>query len=270
MITRGSKFFYGAAAVAFVDGLVLRLHHRCVRPRRRVRRVPGRRARRLHRRPAHLRLEGLGRRPDRLRHPDGLRRASWPASAGSTPAFRDGDAEALAQIARHRHRRPPYRRLRTGSNFWPIITAFAVGTVIVGLAVSNVLFVVGTVGAGRRRVRVDVRAWAERATADSGRSTADLRGRLMLPIEVPVDRGARRWPHHLLPVADPAGGLPDRARRSSSSSWPLWCSVWRSSSRADPSSSGRSRRRCCSIAGLLLIGGGIAGGIAGARDDREA
>ncbi len=101
-------------------------------------------------------------------------------------AFRDADAEAEAQVARTET--VPLTRAPSGTNFLPILSAFAVGVIVVGqissraitLAGVGLLFVVGVVWM--------LRAWAERATGDD-RVNRQLYHRLIEPLRIPVLSG---------------------------------------------------------------------------------
>ena len=111
---------------------------------------------------------------------------------GFTSAFRDGSPEALAELEGARVENGKVSggvdlRVPTpqGLTFWPIIAAFSVGAVIVGLAVSSTLFVIGCIGLLVAAVEWTVRAWSERATGDPVENKA-IRDKFMYPLEIPI------------------------------------------------------------------------------------
>ncbi|MFM7069745.1 MAG: hypothetical protein ACKOYM_09840 [Actinomycetes bacterium] len=102
---------------------------------------------------------------------------------GFHTAFRDGDAEATAQVS-NLTAAPPVS-VPFGLSAWPILTAFFATMLVVGLAVSSALFVIGLIGFVVSGFEWTVRAWSERATVDPALNR-ELRNRFMLPVEVPV------------------------------------------------------------------------------------
>lgn len=109
-----------------------------------------------------------------------------------TSAFRDGSPEAIAQVSGGTVENGAVAGgvdLRVtapaGLSYWPILGAFSVGATIVGAAMSTTLFVIGLGGLAIVMVEWTVRAWSERATGDPATNKA-VRDRFMYPIEVPV------------------------------------------------------------------------------------
>jgi hypothetical protein len=100
-----------------------------------------------------------------------------------TAAFRDADAEAVAQVAGV-DSLPEVVPPGTAS-YLPIITAFAVGVVVVGLVAGAVFVSFGLIVLAFMIVEWTVKAWSDRATGDPAVNQA-IRNRLMYPIEVPV------------------------------------------------------------------------------------
>jgi hypothetical protein len=72
----------------------------------------------------------------------------------------------------------------TGS-FWPVVGAFGVGTMAVGLVLNTAVFVTGLVIVGAVAIEWMMDAWADRATGDPEANRA-LRNRIMAPIEIPA------------------------------------------------------------------------------------
>ena len=102
---------------------------------------------------------------------------------GFHTAFRDGNAEATAEVS-NLTSAPPVS-VPFGLSPWPMLTAFSAAALMVGLAVSSALFVIGIIGLSVSVVEWTVRSWSERATGDPALNR-ELRNRFMLPIEVPV------------------------------------------------------------------------------------
>jgi hypothetical protein len=105
------------------------------------------------------------------------------ALGGFTTAFRDGDAEAVAAVEGRPHARPIV--VPAGLSYWPILAAAGVGLVVVGLAVDSLYFAVGLGVLALATVAWTVRAWAERATGDPA-VNRELRHTLIDPLEIPV------------------------------------------------------------------------------------
>ena len=98
-------------------------------------------------------------------------------------ALRDADPEAEAQVA-GLDTVPPVEVPRTAS-FWPIVGAFSLGALALGLAVDKLFFYVGLVGLAITTVEWAVHNWASRATGDPEVNQA-IRHRLMFPVEIPA------------------------------------------------------------------------------------
>jgi hypothetical protein len=98
-------------------------------------------------------------------------------------AFRDAEAHHVAEVAGTETvpEVAPPRSL----NYWPIITAFAAGLLIVGLATGPVLFVIGAILAVICSIEWVISAWADRATGDAETNQL-LRDRLLRPFELPL------------------------------------------------------------------------------------
>jgi len=182
MITRGSKFFYGAAGVAFLTAVFYGF-------------VTGA--------SDHSGVLGVFSDGDVVNSIVGPLTFGWKgwvgdhvgytilmgfaavmaALGGFHTAFRDGDAEAVAAV-QHTSGAPAVI-VPTGLSYWPLVTAFGVGVTIVGLAVDSLFFVVGLILLAVAGFSWTVRAWAERATGDNT-TNRELRRTLMDPLEIPV------------------------------------------------------------------------------------
>jgi hypothetical protein len=97
-------------------------------------------------------------------------------------AFRDADADAVAEL--HGGQLPPAQG-PTPPSTWPLIGAFGVGVMIIGLVTSAVIFVAGILILVAAAFEWTMDAWADRATGDPT-ANRELRDRIMKPIEVPV------------------------------------------------------------------------------------
>jgi len=100
-----------------------------------------------------------------------------------TAAFRDADADAVAQVAGV-EALPEVVPPGTAS-YVPIAAAFGVGLVVIGLVAGAVFFSFGLIVLAFVAVEWTVKAWSDRATGDPAVNQA-IRNRLMYPVEVPV------------------------------------------------------------------------------------
>jgi hypothetical protein len=101
-------------------------------------------------------------------------------------AVRDADSSALAQLAGTET--APAAVPPAHDAYWPILGAFGVTVVAVGLVASNVLFVAGFFVLLAVLVEWMVLAWSDRATGDPAANRI-VRDRLMGPFEVPLAGG---------------------------------------------------------------------------------
>jgi hypothetical protein len=99
-----------------------------------------------------------------------------------TTAFRDADPETSTEVL-GTDGLPPAPA--PGASYWPVVGAFGVALVIVGIVLNNVFFVAGLIALGAVAVEWTMQAWSERATGDPA-VNREIRNRIMLPIEVPV------------------------------------------------------------------------------------
>ncbi len=97
-------------------------------------------------------------------------------------AFRDADAERVAEIT-HDGELPPPDGPAVAS-YQPIIAAFGAGVAVVGLVTHAAIFVAGLLIVGMATFEWMIAAWADRATGDPATNRA-LRNRVMLPYEIP-------------------------------------------------------------------------------------
>ena len=193
MITRGSKFFFGAAAFLYLTALVYGF-------------VTGA--------SAHggvLSVFSDGALVDSIIGPISFGWKGWvgdqvgysilmgaagalAVTGGLTSVFRDGSPEALAELQGATVEKSVIQGdtlvdLRVASpqglNVWPLIGAVSAGLLIIGAAISSAVFVIGCIGLAIVAVEWTVRTWADQATADPA-TNATLRNRLMYPLEIPV------------------------------------------------------------------------------------
>jgi hypothetical protein len=100
----------------------------------------------------------------------------------SSTAFRDADPEAAAEVIGADA--PPLPAL-PASSYWPVVGAFGVALVVIGVVLNNVFFVAGLIALGAVAIEWTIQAWSERATGDPA-VNREIRNRLMLPFEVPI------------------------------------------------------------------------------------
>ncbi len=99
-------------------------------------------------------------------------------------ALRDADATAQAEAIELDA--VPVSRAPSGTNYWPVITAFSVGTILVGLAISSrPLALAAAIVLGASVVMWTIRAWAERATGDD-RINLELYRQIAEPMRLPI------------------------------------------------------------------------------------
>ncbi|MCU1353631.1 MAG: hypothetical protein JWM05_2840 [Acidimicrobiales bacterium] len=98
-------------------------------------------------------------------------------------ALRDADPEAEAQVVGLDT--VPEVEVPTTPSYWPIVGAFSLGALALGLALDKIFFLVGIVGLAVTTIEWAVRAWSDRATGDPEVNLA-LRHRLMFPVEIPA------------------------------------------------------------------------------------
>ena len=101
----------------------------------------------------------------------------------ATSAFRDADADALANLT----------GIDTvglvaetnGPNYWPLVSAFGVALVLIGMATQPVTFIIGLVVVIIATVEWTISGWAEQLSGDQ-EANRRYRSELFGPIEVPV------------------------------------------------------------------------------------
>jgi hypothetical protein len=98
-------------------------------------------------------------------------------------AFRDGDAEAAAELL-DTDDAPPAQR-PVGGSWWPVFAALGVGATAVGAVVHPVVFVVGICSLVAIAVEWTMTNWSEKLSGDPAHNAAH-REKLMRPIEIPL------------------------------------------------------------------------------------
>jgi hypothetical protein len=96
---------------------------------------------------------------------------------------RDANPKSLAELAGTEDAPPAVAP--TYPAYWPVVGAFGAGLVVLGLAISNVLFIVGCFVLLGVLVEWMVLAWSDHATGDPV-TNRELRRRMMAPFEVPL------------------------------------------------------------------------------------
>ena len=98
-------------------------------------------------------------------------------------ALQDADPEAGAQA--HGLDAVPEVPAPAKVNYWPVVGAFSIAALALGLAVGPPMFVIGLLGLFATTVEWAARAWSDRATGDP-EVNSEIRNRLLQPIEIPV------------------------------------------------------------------------------------
>ncbi|HEX6165868.1 MAG TPA: hypothetical protein VFZ77_12075 [Acidimicrobiales bacterium] len=179
-------------------------------------------------------------------------------------ATRDAEAEAVIQVA-GTEAVPDLRP--AGTSYWPPVAAFGAALVVIGLVSEPLLFVAGLVVLGIVLVEWAVQTWADHATGDP-ETNRRIRNRLMNPLEYPaagalalaviavafsrlflaLSAESAVWVALALAVLVVAGGFLVAARPRVSSNVIAGVLV---------------------VAALVVIGLGVAGGVAGTREFHE-
>jgi hypothetical protein len=97
-------------------------------------------------------------------------------------AWRDADPRAQAQLVQL-DTVPPVRP--AAASYWPPVAAFGSALVVIGLVSDSLVFIAGFIVLGIVLVEWTVQTWADHATGDPV-ANRSIRNRLMNPIEFPV------------------------------------------------------------------------------------
>jgi hypothetical protein len=100
-----------------------------------------------------------------------------------TLATRDASPSALAELAGTEQ--APETLVPARAAYWPLVGAFGAALVVLGLVISNVLFIAGLFVLLGVLIEWTVLAWSDRATGDPD-ANHHLRNRIMAPFEVPL------------------------------------------------------------------------------------
>ncbi len=98
-------------------------------------------------------------------------------------ATRDAESSALAELAGTES--APAEAAPPGPAYQPVFGAFGAGLVVLGLVVSNVMFVAGLFVLLAVLIEWMVLDWSDRATGDPAANRL-VRNRLMAPLEIPI------------------------------------------------------------------------------------
>ena len=98
-------------------------------------------------------------------------------------ALRDADPDSVAEVAGTGT--VPEVPAPTTANYWPLVGAFSLAAIAIGLAVGPILVAVGGIGLGVTGIEWAVRAWSDRATGDPEVNRA-IRNRFLNPVEIPA------------------------------------------------------------------------------------
>lgn len=112
-------------------------------------------------------------------------------TAGFTSAFRDADADSLKEltVASGASESDAEATIAVtapvGLNYWPVLAAVSIGLILIGTVYSTALIVIGGVLLIVSTFEWTVRAWSERATGDPAANRI-LRNKILYPIELPI------------------------------------------------------------------------------------
>jgi hypothetical protein len=171
MFSTGSKFFYGAAVAAFVAAFFFAI-------------ATADHAVGMASFTGALTLGYKGRVGDHVGY--GILVAAGGVAlflGGVASAIRDGDPEAIAQVA-GLDEAPPVQ-VPSGTSYWPLLAAFGAAITLLGVVVKSPFFILGLVILGLVAVEWTVRVWSDQATGDAVANRA-ARNRMLNPIEIPV------------------------------------------------------------------------------------
>ncbi|MBN2623485.1 MAG: hypothetical protein JXA83_08960 [Acidimicrobiales bacterium] len=179
-------------------------------------------------------------------------------------AARDADAEVVAQVA-GTDTVPPVTP--AGASYWPPVAGFGAALIVIGLVSEPLLFVFGLIVVGIVLVEWAVQAWADRATGDP-ETNRRIRNRLMNPIEYPA-AGALALAVVALAFAQVFLAL--------SAEVAVWVALAAAVVIVAAGFLIASRPRISSnvvvgvlvVGALIVIGLGVAGGVAGTREFHE-
>ena len=101
----------------------------------------------------------------------------------ATSAFRDADATALAEL--DGVEAIGAVGIEHSPSYWPVAGAFGIALVVVGLATSPVTFIIGLITLTIVAIEWTITVWAEQISGDQA-ANKEYRTRLLGPIEVPV------------------------------------------------------------------------------------
>jgi hypothetical protein len=98
-------------------------------------------------------------------------------------ALRDAEPHHVAEVAGTEA--VPEVPAPVSANYWPLVGAFSLASIAIGLAVGPPLVVIGGIGLACTVVEWAVSAWSDRATGDPEVNRA-IRHRFLNPVEIPV------------------------------------------------------------------------------------
>lgn len=266
MITRGSKFFYAAAAAGFLSALVYGF-------------LTG-----ASDQGGVVAVFTDGGAVDSILGPLTLGWKGWIGEhigytvlmsfsavtlvlGGFHTAFRDGDAEAIAEVEGVEVADLAPVAEPNGLSWWPLLCALGAAIAVVGIALSTFLFWTGVVLVAAGAFEWTARSWSERATGDA-EANAQYRDQLLRPVEVPIAA--------VLVIAIVAVAV-SRVLLAVPKSTAVFVIIGLAAVifgianllARRPDLKGRVLGIVVLVGLLVIIGAGIAGGIAGTRDIEE-
>ena len=186
---------------------------------------------------------------------------------GFQTATRDSDAESIAALEGIEASDLPPASVPAGISWWPMLAALGTGVVIVGLVFSNVALWGGVALLVVAAVELTAKAWSERATPDAA-ANAEYRSRLLQPVEVPL-AAALIIAVVAVAVSRLLLAIPKSAAVYVVIGIAVVIFAVANLLATRPELKGRVLGIVVFVSLLVIIAGGIAGGIAGTRDIEE-
>lgn len=185
---------------------------------------------------------------------------------GSTiVAFRDASVEAEASLLQ-RDTVPEVLAPVEGS-YWPVIGAFGAASVVIGLVTTQLLVILGLIILGAVTFEWGISAWAEKATGDPAVNRS-IRRRVMMPIEVPV-LGALGIAVFVLAISRILLALPKEGSYLLFAIVPLLVVVAAFSLATRPKINRSVVAGLCVVGALAVLAGGVVSAATGPREIEE-
>jgi hypothetical protein len=178
-----------------------------------------------------------------------------------------GDADPEAAAAALGLDAVPEVPVPSTANYWPVVAAFSLAAIALGLAVGSTIFVIGVIGLVATTIEWAVRNWSDRATGDPEVNAA-IRDRTMHPVEIPVG-AAIAIAALVLCVSRVMLAVPHRATYFVFGIAPMVVLAIGIVIAVRPKMSSSAIAGLLLIFGIAVLGAGIVAGIHGERGEKE-